>query len=162
MSKESTNTDAIEGNRCPNNCEAGEGCRNQCGDVAYLWDMKSPIVHRGGRHVKNMAYIAGQITGLTEAEYMANFEKAEAYVKLTLGCDVVNPTKLPHKHGQTWNEFMAEDIAQLLQCSTIYLMHNWAHSRGARLERAIALELGMYVVYGYKHELDYKPIKEEV
>jgi hypothetical protein len=42
---------------------------------------------------------------------------------------------------------MKEDISALLTCDAIYLLKNWGDSRGARIERAIALELGIKIIY---------------
>ena len=91
-------------------------------------------------------YIAGKITGLPIEEARANFEKAEK--KLTKqGFKVVNPMKLPHNHDKKWESYMKECITELLKCDSIYLLKNWAMSRGAIMEFEIAMKLDIEINY---------------
>ena len=97
-------------------------------------------------------YISGKISGLTTEEAQNNFESAENYLKdkfesKGVALTLINPMKLEHNHNKSWEEFMKEDIGALLNCDAIYLLKNWGDSRGARIERAIALELGIEIVY---------------
>lgn len=97
-------------------------------------------------------YISGKISGLTTEEALNNFEIAENYLKdkfesKGVALTLINPMKLEHNHDKSWEEFMKEDIGALLSCDAIYLLKNWGDSRGARIERAIALELGIEIVY---------------
>jgi|LakMenEpi03Aug12_release.lakeMendotaPanAssembly.Ray.scaffolds.fasta_scaffold558115_2 hypothetical protein len=99
-------------------------------------------------------YISGKISGLTTEEALNNFERAEKYLHENQNSldsvyvnELVNPMKLEHNHDKTWVEFMKEDISALLTCDAIYLLKNWGDSRGARIERAIALELGIKIIY---------------
>jgi len=99
-------------------------------------------------------YISGKISGLTTEEALNNFERAEKNLSenqwsLDSVCvnELVNPMKLEHNHNKSWEEFMKEDIGALLSCDAIYLLKNWGDSRGARIERAIALELGITILY---------------
>lgn len=102
-------------------------------------------------------YISGQITGLDGEDALRGFEQAElqAYNMLLKSparegfnnLETVNPMLLEHKSESTWEDFMEKDIAELLRCNAIYLMKNWGKSRGARIERAIALELGLHIFY---------------
>lgn len=98
-------------------------------------------------------YISGKISGLTTEEALNNFERAEKYLYANQSyaengfVDLVNPMKLEHNHDKSWVEFMKEDIGALLTCDAIYLLKNWGDSKGARIERAIALELGITILY---------------
>lgn len=93
-------------------------------------------------------YISGKISGLTTEEALNNFELAEKYLSENQwSLELVNPMKLEHNHDKTWVEFMKEDIGALLTCDAIYLLKNWGDSKGARIERAIALELGIKIIY---------------
>lgn len=96
-------------------------------------------------------YISGKISGLTTEEAEKNFERAENYLtRITFASTnltLINPMKLEHNHDKSWEEFMREDIGALLKCDAIYLLKNWGDSRGARIERAIALELGLKIMY---------------
>jgi hypothetical protein len=92
-------------------------------------------------------YISGKITGLDYNEAFEKFEKAEKVVE---GNDYepVNPMKLhPKSDTLTWEEYMEKDIGALLRCDAIYMLSDWSDSKGARVERAIALELGYEVFY---------------
>lgn len=90
-------------------------------------------------------YISGKITGI---EQYAPLLFAEA--ELTLieeGFEVVNPTTLKHEHDLTWSSYMKECIKALTDCDMIYMLGNWTDSRGADIERRIAIDLGMTVIY---------------
>jgi Asp-tRNA(Asn)/Glu-tRNA(Gln) amidotransferase A subunit family amidase len=91
-------------------------------------------------------YIAGKITGLPIEEARANFDKAEK--KLTKqGFKVINPMKLPHNHDKKWESYMKECITELIKCDSIYLLNNWAMSRGAIMEFEISMKLDIEVIY---------------
>ena len=91
-------------------------------------------------------YISGQITGLDLTEATTLFKEAEIMLKNRLH-EVINPMDLPHKHGQTWREFMLEDIDALMGCQGIYMLENWRDSKGARIEHNIAVEMGLKIFY---------------
>lgn len=91
-------------------------------------------------------YISGKITGLDYQDAFNNFEKAEQEIK-GLGGISVNPMKLIHKENADWFDYMENDLAALLRCEGIYMLKDWGNSKGARLERAVALELGLSIVY---------------
>lgn len=94
-------------------------------------------------------HIAGKITGLVYEEALRMFAEAEGEL-LRCGCEPVNPMTKNGLDGDgkphTWVEFMREDIPLLLSCDAIYLLPNWKESKGARLEKHIADELGMLIV----------------
>jgi hypothetical protein len=90
-------------------------------------------------------YISGKISGM-EAQASTLFTNAEKMLKAK-GFEPVNPMKLPHQHGKTWECFMREDIAALLQCQAIYMLHNWQQSKGAVLEYILAMHLDMDVQF---------------
>ena len=100
-------------------------------------------------------YIAGKITGLDYKEAIKAFFDAEILLR-GLGHDPVNPVK--HNgldlagankpaDGFTWADYMKADIPLLLGCDAIYLLSNWADSKGARLEKYIAEQLGMLTIF---------------
>ena len=90
-------------------------------------------------------YISGRISGIVK-DAPELFQTAEDLLTMK-GYDVVNPMKLPHKHAQTWEDYMREDIAALCQCNAIYMLKNWSDSRGATIERTIAIQLGLDIIY---------------
>jgi len=90
-------------------------------------------------------YISGKITGLPIHDAEAVFETAEKRLK-SEGHEPINPMKLPHNHGQTWLEYMKEDIKALLECDAIYMLNGWQESKGACIEFNIAHDLGLKII----------------
>lgn len=90
-------------------------------------------------------YVAGPMTGLPEL----NFPRfhAEAARLRAIGHVVVNPAEINPDMTAAWTDCMRADIAQLITCEAICLLPGFENSRGARLERHIALELGLAVMY---------------
>ena len=85
-------------------------------------------------------YISGPITGTDD--YMERFKVAEIFLR-GQGHEVVNPavenSELPT--GTSWERYMGESLRMLCECDAIYMMRNWMMSRGARLERSVALQM---------------------
>jgi len=91
-------------------------------------------------------YLAGPMSGYPEFNYPAF--NAKAAELRGLGFTVCNPAENGLGADASWDEHMRADLAMLLQCDAIYLLPGWSKSRGATLEHAIALELGMAITYG--------------
>lgn len=91
-------------------------------------------------------YIAGKIGDLPENVYKLNFEIAKSEVEIA-GFIPVSPVDLPHEHERTWKAYMLEDLAALKTCQGVYMLRNWNDSRGARIERWVAMRLGIQVYY---------------
>lgn len=91
-------------------------------------------------------YIAGKVSGLTKVEYRINFEKAEKIVK-ELGFIPLVPIELPHIHDKTWESYMKECIAAMMQCHSIYMLSNYKNSPGALLELELAEKLNFEIIY---------------
>jgi len=89
-------------------------------------------------------YISGKITGLPVGEVKARFQQAELML-IGLGYEVVNPLKNGLTKEHSWAEHMLRDIESLFDCDVIYMLNNWMDSKGARIEKNIADELGMDV-----------------
>lgn len=96
--------------------------------------------------MKTKIYVSGAISGLPIETAKANFQKAENHLK-SLGYEVINPMNLPHLHGQTWNEFMREDLIAILDCQSIYMLVNFQESKGAKVEWNLAVQLDFEIVY---------------
>lgn len=101
-------------------------------------------------------YISGQITGLNFQEAKGMFERGEREAITLFSCicggdneriKPINPMKLDHAPGSEWEDYMEKDIAELLRCQGIYMLQNWRRSKGARVEHAIAKELGLPIIY---------------
>ncbi len=46
-----------------------------------------------------------------------------------------------------WEDYMKEDIRVMMDCDEVHMLPDWRESRGASLERDIAIRLGMKVIY---------------
>jgi hypothetical protein len=90
-------------------------------------------------------YICGKITNLPGYLAQHYFSKVEEMLSAE-GFTPLNPMKLPHNHAKSWQAYMRECIAALVQCDAIYLMGNWRDSKGAILEYHIAMQLGLQVL----------------
>ncbi len=86
-------------------------------------------------------YIAGKITD--EPNFVKKFKAVETELE-NAGYETVNPVTLPHNHGRSWEEYMAECLNALKKCDAIYLIPNWTRSKGAKIEVYRALELGLH------------------
>lgn len=104
--------------------------------------------------LKPTAYLSGKITGLSIEEYTAKFNAVDellnnAYV-------VINPVTLCanlDNTGATWADYMELCCKELFKFKetpkhlTIFMLAGWEDSTGARVEHAIAKELGFRIVY---------------
>lgn len=91
------------------------------------------------------AYIAGKITGLPADEVKEKFSKISDKLK-GMGYEVVAPLALTDS-AQPWSQSIRSDIKTMLECDEIHMLPDWQDSRGAQLERDIAIRLDMEVVY---------------
>jgi hypothetical protein len=96
---------------------------------------------------RERVYIAGKITDLDPPVARENFAAAERWM-IHAGYEPINPmAKVSEQSDMTWVEYMIEDIPLLLSCEAIYLLANWQDSKGARLEKYIAEQLGLKIIY---------------
>lgn len=91
------------------------------------------------------AYIAGKITGLPKTHVTDKFNNIEQHLT-GMGYNVVKPIAVADD-TQSWDDAVRTDIRKMLECDEVHLLPDWQDSRGAQLERDIALRLGMQVVY---------------
>lgn len=90
-------------------------------------------------------YISGKITRLPFEEVEDNFYNAQNRLE-EKGFKVVNPLNNGLSSNEKWEHHMKADIKLLMECDTIYLLSNWKDSRGARIEKDIAVALGYDVI----------------
>ena len=91
------------------------------------------------------AYVAGKITGLPQDEVKSKSNSISDKLH-RMGYHVVRPQAVTDR-THTWDDTMRADIKKMLECDEVHLLPDWQESRGAQLERDIALRLGMHVVY---------------
>jgi hypothetical protein len=102
---------------------------------------------------KQKVYISGRITGLVLAEAQALFEYVEEQLAKA-GHEPVNPMKLlPYDPKHSWVDYMVADIRGLLTCDAILMLPNWTESKGAKVEHAIAVSMGLQCFYSQNHNL---------
>lgn len=90
-------------------------------------------------------YVSGPMTGRPDFNYPA-FNAMAAKLRLA-GHTVFNPAE--NFGGDTSRaraEYMRLDIQMVLMAEAVVVLDGWEHSRGARLEVAIARELGIDVL----------------
>ena len=90
------------------------------------------------------AYIAGKITGLPKDTVNEKFNLMAMQLS-GMGYRVVKPDALTDDNRS--DDAVRNDIRKMLECDEVHLLSDWQDSRGAQLERDIALRLGMQVVY---------------
>jgi hypothetical protein len=91
-------------------------------------------------------YVSGKITGCQAKEVKKKFSCASDLLKLK-GYIPVNPLDLPIPKPISWEDFMINDIKHLFLCDGIYMLKDWGQSKGARIEYAIAKELGIKIFF---------------
>jgi len=101
-------------------------------------------------------YIAGPMSNLPEFNYPAFFRAEE---RLSQKWHVFNPARMDgmdttglRGHLSEVPEFslrlaMQRNCAAICQCDAIYMLQGWQHSRGAKVELALAEYLGLEVSY---------------
>lgn len=86
-------------------------------------------------------YLAGPMSGLPENNYPA-FHAAADRLR-DMGYLVENPAENELPAGATWHDYMRAGIRQLSKCDEIVLLPGWIHSKGAKIEFNLAVNLGM-------------------
>jgi Domain of unknown function (DUF4406) len=98
-------------------------------------------------------YICGKVTGLPPEQVKEKFEAAQDFLYDTQQyCRVVNPVTLVGNPQEEWKSAMHTCLKALIDCSKMYLLHDWQTSRGARLEVLIAYNLGINIVLQDKRQ----------
>ena len=100
-------------------------------------------------------YISGKISGLPIEAAKAKFKWHAGFLELK-GYEPVNPFDTEpifekpiteYTKDEIWAIFMAADIKELFACEAIYMLKDWGQSKGARVEYAIAKEIGLKIFF---------------
>lgn len=92
-------------------------------------------------------YIAGKITGEDYGQAVEKFNAAKRELS-GKGYEVISPVEIsPFLPEKEWQDYMNECIPILMTCDSIYLLNDWGQSRGARIEYAIAREMGIDIKF---------------
>jgi hypothetical protein len=91
-------------------------------------------------------YVSGPMTGMPLLNRPA-FAEAARRIRL-LGFDAVDPAVLSDLPDDAPHHvFMRRDIGLLLTCDAIAMLPGWHASRGATLERDVALGIGLRILH---------------
>lgn len=103
----------------------------------------------------SIIYISGAITGHPPDEIWQKFENAEKLLMAKGYEVVVNPVRLvANTFGSdatmrhSWATIMRLCLIKLFICHEIYMLSGWQSSKEATLERYIAQQLDMDIIYG--------------
>lgn len=88
-------------------------------------------------------YVSGPMTGLPALNFPAFM--AAALQLRGMGFDAINPAELNPDPGKSWSECMRVDIKALMDCDGVAMLPGWEESKGACVERDLAVALGMDV-----------------
>lgn len=88
-------------------------------------------------------YLCGPMSGLPDFNYPA-FHLAAARLR-ALGYQVTNPAENGLPKDAPWTQHMRADIKALVECDGLALLPGHEHSKGARVEIELALNLGITV-----------------
>jgi hypothetical protein len=88
-------------------------------------------------------YIAGPMSGMPDSNYPA-FNRA-AFALRSIGFEVENPAENPAPECGSWLGYMRMAVAQVAKVDAIVLLPGWERSEGAKVERQLAVGLGLRV-----------------
>lgn len=88
-----------------------------------------------------VVYLAGKVTGLTQQEVYTKFMAKQLELEAQ-GFLVLNPCNVI-AHDSPWDRAMRVAIGMLCTADYICLLHDWHLSRGAKVERELALLLNI-------------------
>ena len=88
-------------------------------------------------------YLSGPMSGLAKLN-RDNFYRVEKHLKKIYKCNVWNPAKLPE--GLTYEDYMRQDIAALVNADIIVMLVGWRQSRGAKVELQVATVCGLRII----------------
>lgn len=91
-------------------------------------------------------YISGAISGHDIEERRNCFKNIETTLRKA-GYDVVNPMENGLPTDSCTHAHMKRDFELLLTCDCIYMMEEWTHSAGCKVEFDVATAIGLKVKF---------------
>ena len=92
---------------------------------------------------RETVYISGPMTGLPD--YNRAAFKAKHSELRKAGATVLNPADIAGSPAWTWSDWMHEALKLQPKADVVHMLPGWRKSRGARIERRLALILGQRV-----------------
>ena len=92
---------------------------------------------------RETVYISGPMTGLPDFNYPAF--NAKATELFHAGYTVRNPALIVGGQDWEWRDWMREALKMQMEAEVVHMLPGWRKSRGARIERRLALILGQRV-----------------
>ena len=90
-----------------------------------------------------IVYVSGPMTGLPDFNRPAFDAKADEIWES--GHAVLSPADIEGEVWWTWQDWMREALKLQLKADVVHMLPGWRKSRGARIERRLALILGQRV-----------------
>ena len=95
-------------------------------------------------------YIAGKISDIDLEVAKLKFHSYSQKI-LNNNTIVINPfvtnSKLIKKGNGTWEQYMKNDIRELIKCDEAHFLPCWKESKGAKIEHQLCLDLGIKIIY---------------
>lgn len=92
---------------------------------------------------RETVYISGPMSGLPEFNYPAFRIKHAELVRAGYG--VRNPALIEGDPSWTWEQWMKAALRLQMGADVVHMLPGWRKSRGARIERRLALILGQRI-----------------
>lgn len=106
-------------------------------------------------------YIAGPMTGIEDYNYPAFHHAAERWAEE--GWEVENPaTHFDGDQSRPYEDYISAALATIPYCDVITLLPGWKNSKGARMERYVAEELGKVIWEGAAAPMKNHPFNPNV
>ncbi|MGQ4876838.1 MAG: DUF4406 domain-containing protein [Promethearchaeia archaeon] len=99
------------------------------------------------KEIDKKIYISGPMTLLNNYNLVEFKEKEKELRKKYT--QVINPHNIHREKNKQikYEEYIRQDILELLDCDCIYMLCGWENSKGARLEHHIASVLQLEIYY---------------
>mgnify|MGYP001600860043 CR=1 FL=1 len=101
----------------------------------------------------DLVYLSGSITNRCPRESKSHFDTVEQALTAK-GYLVINPTVIESKD---WFDGMKQCVKKLVDCDYVYMLSGWKNSAGANIERTLAMNLKIPVVYEDDNAFNLKP-----